>query len=537
MKSNLLAFTVLATIAFASSFPTPKKESTQFSLDNVEAYLEKYYGYHLPSSEEYSYRKNPLKDEKFISALKDMQRFSGLKETGKLDEETINKIRNGKRCGLPDKKSKNSPNNYSLHQEKWHKKHLTYYIRPNQLPSKMTKTEVHETIAGALKVWSDVADLTFEEKFNVPRNEENRVDLVIFFAKGQHGDDYPFDGPSNVLAHAFLPNRLSTSAGDTHFDNDEVFTYKSFDGVNLFQVAAHEFGHSLGLEHSENQDALMAPYYVGYKPNFKLHQDDINGIRALYGEKKIETTTKPTIKLTTESPKSSTTQPSITPTETNPATDKPCSCPTEAPETEPTTPEVPDTPADMCQDAKLDSILKAEDGSIYAFKGNFYWSIAVYYFENPKRISDTWKGLPGNLDASFYYEKTGLTYFFKGYKFWEFDGFNMKSDSPKIIGSDDFFGVPSNIDAAFVYSEDGHIYFTKGNNIYRYIFKKGKVANNYPKPLTNWRGLPEKVDAVFQLNGGYHYFFIGQEYYRYDENKSRTQPWFSRDTGSWWFGC
>ena len=55
-------------------------------------------------------------------------------------------------------------------------------------------------------------------------------------------------------------------------------------GVDLFTVAAHEFGHNLGLSHSRVAGSLMAPVYKGYKPDLTLHQDDIQGIQQLYGE-------------------------------------------------------------------------------------------------------------------------------------------------------------------------------------------------------------------------------------------------------------
>ena len=51
----------------------------------------------------------------------------------------------------------------------------------------------------------------------------------------------------------------------------------------LLNVAIHEIGHLLGLSHSQEQEAIMFAFYSPDRAS--LAQDDIDGIRALYGER------------------------------------------------------------------------------------------------------------------------------------------------------------------------------------------------------------------------------------------------------------
>ncbi|ETE61605.1 Macrophage metalloelastase, partial [Ophiophagus hannah] len=182
--------------------------------------------------------------------VKIMQRFFHLTVTGKMDTETV-KVMDQPRCGVPDvleySRFPGAP--------KWNKKILTYRI--NNYTPDMPKHQVDRAIANALKVWSDVTPLQF-------RKITRPADIEILFARREHGDDAPFDGRGKILAHAFAPG--SDLGGDAHFDEDEVWSEINKE-TNLFLVAAHEFGHSLGLAHSNVPGSLMYPTY-SYIPVF-----------------------------------------------------------------------------------------------------------------------------------------------------------------------------------------------------------------------------------------------------------------------------
>lgn len=80
------------------------------------------------------------------------------------------------------------------------------------------------------------------------------------------------------MAHATFPED-----GSCHFDEGETWVVNTT-GTDLFIIAAHEFGHILGLDHSNVRSALMYPFYGGYTPNYMIDADDKAAIVAHYGK-------------------------------------------------------------------------------------------------------------------------------------------------------------------------------------------------------------------------------------------------------------
>ena len=154
---------------------------------------------------------------------------------------------------------------------KWGKTSITYSF--NNFTGDLPSGNVKNDIRGAFNRWAGVTPLSFTEVGS------GSGDMRIGFYHGDHGDGYPFDAQYGVLAHAFYP-----SDGRAHFDDSENWSQNG-SGIDLASVAIHEFGHSIGLDHSADKNAVMYSAYTQIRRD--LTHDDIYGAKYIYGNKPI----------------------------------------------------------------------------------------------------------------------------------------------------------------------------------------------------------------------------------------------------------
>ncbi|KAG5836801.1 hypothetical protein ANANG_G00232460 [Anguilla anguilla] len=411
----------------------------------------------------------------FRDTVRQMQEFFGLEATGRLDRPTLAEMRTA-RCGVPDVE------NYSFHPDRprWRNHTITYRIE--KYTPDLRREQVEASFRTALKVWSDAAPLRFLKV------ERGKADIVISFRSGDHGDFFPFDGPKGVLAHAFEPGE--DMGGDIHFDEDEIWTvgHRGY-GYNLFTVAAHELGHSLGLGHSRDPSALMYPSYrYNDVAPYTLPMDDTLGIQALYG-----------------SPNSRKQQTSATPDKCDP-------------------------------NLSFDAVALIGQERVF-FKNRYVWLRTTWAGQrNRLRQGPSSSYLPGissPVDAAYSLPAKGVSYLFTGPKYWVVQQLNTRGHYGSIYD----FGFPKRvrkIDAAVHMEEYGKTYFFVGDVYYRYDENKSVMDPGFPKSIaTNWPGIGGKIDAAFELSG-YIHLFSGAKAYKYEVKKRRVVYTVKANA---WLGC
>ncbi|CAB1337238.1 unnamed protein product, partial [Coregonus sp. 'balchen'] len=226
-------------------------------------------------------------------AVRAMQRFAGLEETGVADEETLALMR-APRCSLPDEGEEPRPlanqlqEGQSLRRKRavttWTRRNINWRLRSYPTSSSLSRETIRSLVFYALRVWADPTPLEFHEV-----GGSEGADMQVDFLHGFHGDGYPFDGAGGAVGHAFFPSDPAR-AGGVHLDAEEEWAFRqpASEGTDLFTVLVHEFGHALGLSHSSARRSVMRPYYqgpVGDPLHYRLGPHDLEHITRLYGNR------------------------------------------------------------------------------------------------------------------------------------------------------------------------------------------------------------------------------------------------------------
>jgi hypothetical protein len=166
--------------------------------------------------------------------------------------------------------------NYAFEGPKWTGGSITWSFAPaGGVFTGAIQNGYQDTVRQAFARWASVAGLSFAEV-----SDSGSVDIRVGWGKfgtGQVGStDYSYFQSSN---ETFLPG-VTVRLEDP---SERALSGGTYAGTatTLYEVALHEIGHALGLDHSTDPNATMYPS-LG-PANVNLDASDIQGMQALYG--------------------------------------------------------------------------------------------------------------------------------------------------------------------------------------------------------------------------------------------------------------
>uniref|UniRef100_A0A3Q3BSW4 Peptidase metallopeptidase domain-containing protein n=1 Tax=Haplochromis burtoni TaxID=8153 RepID=A0A3Q3BSW4_HAPBU len=177
----------------------------------------------------------------------------------------------------------------------------------------------------------------------------------------------------------------------------------------------------------------------------------------------------------------------------------------------------PKTPTKCDPYLSFDAVTELQQEVLF-FKDRFMWRKHPEFEETRvSLISSLWPDtVPANLDAV--YENTwenSTSYLFTDQKVWAFSGYDLVSGYPKPISS---FGLPKTVkrvDAALYDEQSGKTLFFVGSEYYSYNEATKKMDKGFPKQVDEtFLGMTSKVTAALQ-QGGYTYLYSGPQMFEY----------------------
>jgi len=185
----------------------------------------------------------------------------------------------GAESGIPKCGVQSAMQDPKRRKSKWGKNTLSYFMAGRDT-RELDRLVWDDEFRLAFDAWSEITPLIFHRV-----RIRQRADIVIDVSRKE---EEGFGERGGILAWAEMPPKPNYNGQlITKFDIAEfwVLPERRFRGTILRSVAAHEIGHLLGLDHSEDENALMFPYINNA---LKPREDDIIKIQQLYGSNTID---------------------------------------------------------------------------------------------------------------------------------------------------------------------------------------------------------------------------------------------------------
>ena len=426
-------------------------------------------------------------------AVTNFQDHFQVPSSGRLTRKTINFMKQP-RCGLSDTA------NLEGGSPKWNKTTLKWRL---VFYSQINSDAAKQLIELAFTKWENVTNLHFKET-KIHKNAY----IVISFASRKHSMkngatcQTEFDGPGNVLVHAFF--HTTQTPKEIHLDASENWSTNlgklpnSY--IGLFQVVFHEIGHSLGLYHLNVYGDVMFPAYN--ENAYHLGYGNIEAIQKLYGKSMPKTTTTTTTTVA------------------------------------PTTP-IMKTAAEsslFCDIANKINNFVIINYQMFMYYNGFLWEKILdgEHVEHPVALSSFIQHIPSTakIHAAYVTQDDILVIHADEYIYsFTLGNFNL------IAKQKDLHIINNNFKLmGAVVTYRGHTYrFYAGN----FLVKQNNCGH---PPSSNsisavFSSVPTNFTGVFRYTNGFLYFFDEEYYYEYDEFRNRLVRSFKRDISVFGINC